>query len=316
MLIPKARGEFSEALFTAMRDPEQGFEGVHAAEVESAEDQHIALWALYELHYRGFDDANGDLEWHLEALRARARVELPFEADLRARFAPPPRERDMGRALFEYVAADDGPSLSSYIQRRAEREEALELLKEKSIFHLKESDPTAWSLPRLSTAPKASLAELLYDEYGAGNPNRLHAHLFGQGLAACGLSADYGAYIDEVSLEVLEENNAMSMLGLHRRLRAAAVGHLAAFEATSSIPSRRMAQGLSRLGFPEPIIGYYLEHVEADAVHEQLAVEGICAALVQREPELYEDVFFGAFICLDLSARFARRMLARWEVAG
>ena len=173
-----------------------------------------------------------------------------------------------------------------------------------------------WAVPRLPTAPKAALVELLYDEYGTGDPNRLHAHLFGRGLAACGLSDTYGAYIDEASLEVLEENNAMSMFGLNRRMRAAAVGHLAAFEATSSLPSRRIAQGLSRLDFPDEMVDYYLEHVEADAVHEQLAVANICATLIERDPDLHDDVFFGAFTCLDQAGRFARRMLTQWQVTA
>ena len=100
---------------------------------------------------------------------------------------------------------------------------------------------------------------------------------------------EYGAYVDEAPLEVLEQNNAMSLFGLHRRLRGAALGHLAAFEATSSMPSRRMAQGLQRLGLAEEMVDYYAEHVEADAVHEQLAVRDVCGALVEEEPEL-DDV--------------------------
>ena len=83
---------------------------------------------------------------------------------------------------------------------------------------------------------------------------------------------------------MLEQNNALSMFGLQRRLRGAALGHLAAFEATSSLPSRRLAQGLERLGFPDEMVGYYREHVEADAVHEQLALRDVCVALLRRNP--------------------------------
>ncbi len=123
------------------------------------------------------------------------------------------------------------------------------------------------------------------------------------------------AYIDDVPVEILELNNAMSLFGLHRRLRAAALGHLAAFEATSSLPSRRMAQGLARLELPPEMIAYYEEHVEADAVHEQLAVRTICGSLVAEEPQLVDDVVFGAFTCLDLEDRYAQRMLDEWAAA-
>ena len=111
---------------------------------------------------------------------------------------------------------------------------------------------------------------------------------------------------------MLEQNNAMTLLGLHRRLRAAAMGHLAAFEATSSLPSRRLAQGLRRLEMPESLARYYDEHVEADAVHEQLAVRAICVPMVEAEPHLQDDVFLGVFTCLDQEDRVARHLLDTW----
>ena len=72
-----------------------------------------------------------------------------------------------------------------------------------------------------------------------------------------------------------------------------------------------MAQGFERLGLPAELIGYYDEHVEADAVHEQLAVR-MCAHLAAAEPEVAEDIWFGAFTCLDLEDRFGRMMLGLW----
>ena len=167
-------------------------------------------------------------------------------------------------------------------------------------------------MPRVDDATKAALVELQYDEYGTGNPHLLHAGLFGRGLEACGLSPAYGAYVDDVPPEILEQNNAMTLFGLNRRLRGAALGHLAAFEATSSLPSRRVAQGLRRLGLPEEMAAYYDEHVEADAVHEQLAVRTICGSLLTAEPGLAADVFLGAYSCLDLEDRVAHRLLGEW----
>jgi hypothetical protein len=73
-----------------------------------------------------------------------------------------------------------------------------------------------------------------------------------------------------------------------------------------------MAQGLARLGLATEMVAYYEEHVEADAVHEQLAVRDICGSLVAREPALVADVFLGAFSCLDLEDRVARTLLAEW----
>ncbi len=315
MLLPKARGELSQALFDALRSDACDTGSLAHVQPTDRDDVQIALWALYELHYSGFEDVDDELEWDAGILGLRRSLERDFETELRARQPATALDGPFAEALFSFIAEHDGPSIAAHVQRRAEREQVLELLRHRSIYHLKESDPVAWVVPRLPTAPKAALVELQYDEYGGGNPNRLHAHLFALGLEASGLRADPYAYIDDVPVEILELNNAMSLFGLHRRLRAAALGHLAAFEATSSLPSRRVAQGLARLDFPPEMIAYYEEHVEADAVHEQLAVRTICGALVEAEPQLVDDVVFGAFTCLDLEDRYARRMLDGWDAS-
>ena len=59
---------------------------------------------------------------------------------------------------------------------------ALPAWRVRSVYHLKEADPSAWVLPRLTGPAKAALAELLYDEYGGGRAERLHAGLFARGM--------------------------------------------------------------------------------------------------------------------------------------
>lgn len=326
MQIPTPRGPFSERLATLLRgsldDP--GWVDLATTTPSGADDAQIALWTMYELAYRGFDGVADELEWHAPLLAARRVLERDLEARLRERYRPPgelPATGDgaggFAEAFFAYVGSYEGDSLSGAIQRTASREQVLTLLRVRSVYHLKEADPTAWAVPRLGPRPKAGLMAVQYDEYGCGDPNSLHSNLFARGMRACGLDPTYGAYVDEASAAVLEQNNTMTLFGLHRRLRGAALGHFAAFEATSSVPSRRIAQGLARLGMPAEMIAYYDEHVEADAVHDQVAVREICGSLLADEPQLLDDVFFGAFTCLDLESRFASERLASWvEVAA
>lgn len=310
MTLPRPRGPLTEALFEALRTGSTATIDLPA----SGDDAALALWVLHELHYRGFPGVDESLEWDPHLLRLRTRLEADLEARLRSRFSRP-EGLTFVDDVFDWIDEQDGPSLARHVHRDADRDQVVDLLRVRSIYHLKESDPVAWLVPRLGVRAKAALMELQYDEYGDGDPNRLHHHLYAEGMVASGLEPSYAAHIDVVPVEALEQNNALSLFGLHRRLRGAALGHLAAFEATSSLPSRRMAEGLRRLGFPEEMAAYYDEHVEADAVHEQLAVRTICAALLDEEPELEADVWFGAYTCLDLEARFARAMLARWGLA-
>ena len=313
MLIPTPRGELGEVVARAVRDASCDPRGV--APTHDA-DAALTLWTLHELHYRGFDDADDHAEWDPRLLTVRADLEAELEGRLRARFPGVAVDGDLAEAVFEMVEKFEGASVSTYVRRQATVEQVLHLLRVRSVYHLKEADPSAWVLPRLTGPAKAALTELLYDEYGGGRAERLHAGLFARGMSDAGLDPTYGAYLDEAPTEVLEQNNAMTLLGLHRRLRAAAMGHLAAFEATSSLPSRRLAQGLRRLEMPESLARYYDEHVEADAVHEQLAVRAICVPMVEAEPYLQDDVFLGVFTCLDQEDRVARHLLDTWGAAA
>jgi hypothetical protein len=287
-------------------------------DVVSDEDVAITLWTIYELSYRGFDDADERWEWDPDMLAVRLSLEAAMEAQLREETAAVvadgvTQDGDIAERLFNFIDQHEGPPLAGFLQRRATRTQMLEFLIHRSVYQLKESDPHSFVLPRLTGAAKVALAELQYDEYGAGRPQRLHSTLFAQTLDAVGLSSGYGDYVDRVPAVTLSVSNAMSLFALNRRLRAADMGHLAAFEATSSMPCRRIAGGLRRLEFGDAAADYFDEHVEADAVHEQLAIRGICAQIAADDPRLLEDVFFGAAACLSLEARAGDHMLRRWE---
>ncbi len=318
MKLPAPRGPISERVVWALRTgaaPDAAC--ALPKEVLTDDDAQLATWTMYELHYRGFEDVPGDREWDPDVVRLRGRLEERMEQELRAATAAATaagaRTGDVAQDLLTLVAGGQGPCVASFLQRHASREHVLDFLRQRSIYHLKESDPHSFVLPRIDGAPKVALAELQYDEYGAGHPARLHATMFAEALRACGLEPTYGAYVHEASPQTLAVNNVQSLFGLRRRLRGAAMGHLAAFEATSSLPCRRIAAGIARVGLPQTASAYFDEHVEADAVHEHVAVVDICGGLVAAEPQLYGDVLFGAAACLHLDALAGSALLQRWD---
>jgi hypothetical protein len=105
----------------------------------------------------------------------------------------------------------------------------------------------------------------------------------------------------------------MSLFGLHRRLRAATVGHLAIFEMTSSQPNRSYGKGARRLGIPAEATEFYDEHVEADSVHENIAAYDMAGGLARQEPELAGDILFGVRSLLVTESRFAAHLLDAWR---
>jgi hypothetical protein len=277
-------------------------------------DLQLALYMCYELHYRGFAGVDPAWEWSPTLLHLRALLEWVFLAGLR---------RDVGAIDPDRTAAAemdalstepvDGAGPSYWLRDNGTWEQMREYFVHRSLYHLKEGDPHAWAIPRLTGQAKASFVAVEFDEYGAGSGKRIHQQLFADLLAAAGLDSTYLAYLDRVPAESLAVVNLMSLFGLHRRLRGAAVGHFASTEITSPPGSRRLVEALQRLGAPADCTRFYREHVEADAVHEQVVRIDVVGDLVSKAPYLERDVVFGIRAHAVVEDRLADMMLASWK---
>ncbi len=279
------------------------------------DDLQLALYICYELHYAEWEGVDERWEWAPSLLAFRALLEAELQAGLDALVSASSREEceDVGGSLQRLVAVDSGPPLARYVETRASEEEFLELVVHRSAYQLKEADPHSWAIPRLTGEPKVALLEVQSDEYGGGNVERMHSVLFANTMAALGLDPSYGHYISQLPGITLATVNLMSYFGMHRRLRGALVGHLAVFEMTSSIPNRRYANGLRRLGHGPPATEFYDEHVEADAVHENIAAWDLAHGLARTEPTLAPDVLMGARALLALDGRWAQHVMDAWR---
>jgi hypothetical protein len=317
--VPEPRGETSAALLAALAGEPRRLPAIPLPEDDPlvGEDAGLSLYLAYELHYRGLPGIDDGWEWEPSLLALRGVLEQRFEAALRDRLGPPdaegPAPEAMDLALRAVIEADEAPSVSTHIERSAPLSHVLEFLVHRSAYQLKEADPHSWALPRLSGPPKAALVAIQADEYGGGRAERIHAELFARALAAVGLDARYGAYLDQIPGVTLATVNLMSLLGLHRRHRGAIVGHLAAFEMTSSLPNARYARGLRRLGFEGDPLAFFDEHVEADSVHENLAAVDLAGGLARQHPELGADIVWGARALIDVEGRWAGHLMDRWE---
>jgi hypothetical protein len=284
------------------------------------DDIQLALFVLYASAYGSLPQLDPALEWDPALVTTRRILEDAFELSLRETVPvpelPAATADAVSRSLFALAAADTGPSLSRYFAKKATEEQAQEMLIQRSAYTLREADPHSWAIPRLEGRAKAALVEIQSDEYGGGRPQRVHAELFAQAMRAAGLDDTYGAYIDDVPALTLASLNMMSMFGLNRRLVGAIVGHLAAYEMTSSIPCRLYADGLRRLGFDPDVAEYFDEHVEADAVHEQIAGRDLAGSLAEDHPELLPDILFGAAACLTVDGWAGARTLEAWSAGA
>jgi hypothetical protein len=317
--LPEARGPISAGLFAALEGPPDAAVDIDGIALPANplldDDLQLALYVLYELHYATVTGVDERWEWNPSLLAARAVLEEVFEQALAAAAGEPEYDgyEDVGTELQRLLAQDDGPSLSRYLEVQGTLAQMLEHVVHRSAYQLKEADPHSWAIPRLAGPAKAALLEIQFDEYGEGRSERMHSNLFADAMAGLGLDPSYGAYVPVLPGITLATVNAMSCFGLHRRRRGAIVGHLAAFEMSSSIPNRRYGNALRRLGFGPGVTAFYDVHVEADAVHESIAAWDLAGGLARAEPELARDIQMGARSLLALEGLWAEHLLGCWE---
>jgi hypothetical protein len=310
--LPSPRGPLSSAVEDHLRGtgPLPPDEEVAAAPVYG-DDLQLALYLCYELHYRGFAGVAADLEWDPELLRVRAALEDRFLTALRADAR---RHDGVDEALAGILVEPvDGTGVSHFLRDKGELWHLREYAAQRSLYHLKEADPHAWVLPRLWGRAKAAMAAVEFDEYGGGRADRVHARLFADLMTDLGLDTAYGRYLDAACAELLVTVNLMSLFGLRRSLRGALVGHFATVEITSSPGSRRLAEAMRRTGAGPAAEHFYDEHVEADAVHEQVVRHEVVAGLLEVEPHLAADIAFGVDATVFAEDRLGERLLADWS---
>lgn len=310
--LPPPRGPLSAAVAAGLRGTGPLPRPAEAGEADPyGDDLQLALYLCYELHYRGFADIGPEPEWDPDLLRVRAALERRFLSALRA---DTPGHESLDDALAALLVEPvEGSGVTRFLCAEGELWQLREYAAQRSLYHLKEADPHAWVLPRLWGRAKAGMAAVEFDEFGGGRADRIHARLFAALMTDLGLDATYGGYLDAACAEMLAVVNLMSLFGLHRGLRGALVGHFADVEITSSPGSRRLAEAMRRTGAGPAAEFFYDEHVEADAVHEQVVRHEVIGGLLAEEPELAADVAFGIDTTEYLEDRLARRLLSAWR---
>ncbi|MCZ4557541.1 hypothetical protein ABIC28_001900 [Rhodococcus sp. PvR044] len=315
--LPLPRGPISYALVTALSQGRRGSLNTfpHLGQSDAfGGDLQLALQICYELHYRGFEAVDPEWEWDPDLIRARGAMERRFLDRLRAEVSGgADAEGALASAAHE---PDGGAGASKYLLEHGTWDQMCEFLAHRSIYHLKEADPHAWAIPRLEGSVKCAFVAVEYDEYGGGRPERMHARLFEDLLRAAGLDHQYLGYLDDVPPETLATVNLMSLFGLHRNLRGALVGHFAAAEITTPPAARRMVSALKRMNAPSECVHFYAEHIEADAVHEQVLRHDVVGALLGQEPNLAGDVVFGIQATELVENRLSDHLTRHWRAGA
>jgi hypothetical protein len=314
--LPPVRGPLTEWLFDTLAGSARSVTAPRASWLGDPlgdDDTAMGLYALYELHYRGFEGVDDDWEWEPSLLAVRRELEGAFLDRLGEVAGGGEVPGDVEGGLYRIAAGGGGRSLSAHLAREGTLEQLREFVVHRSAYQLKEADPHTWVIPRLTGGVKAAMVEVQADEYGEGRERDMHQNLFALTMRALGLDARYGAYLDLLPAETLAAVNLISFFGLHRRWRGALVGHLALFEMTSVEPMGRYGQALRRLGFGAAARHFFEVHVVADAHHERVAAHDLAGGLAAQDPRLSADILFGARCAMAVESAFSEAVLSAWE---
>ena len=288
-----------------------------------SDDVQLALYLCYEVQYAGLPGTE-HLEWNVKLIDIRQTLERAFRTALdediarssAGRRSAPSSPYAVSATIAQLLDADDGPSLSRYMETTGTLDQMRDVIVHRSPYQLKEGDPHTAGVQRLNGRAKQILVQIQAGEYGADAPGRrTRAALFADTMCSLGLDPTPNAYLDVLPASSLAISNLISMFGLNRRWRGALVGQLAAFEMTSVVPMGRYAAGLRRMGAPDRARRFYEVHVMADAEHEVMAIEMVeqqCAL----EPATADDVIFGVQATLVVERWFAETLLRTWCMAA
>lgn len=323
--LPAPRGPVSAALLHLLRrrpwEVRVGdalwWDGL-LGEALADDDLQLALHCVYELHHRGLAGVPEEWEWQPDLLRARQEWEQLVLAALESEVGAPHslRQRGLEATVSRVVALgrrdDLTASPAEHLVREGTAEQLRELLVHRAPAELRAGDGYAWTLPRLSGEPKVALAELEAQTWGRGRLPLMRAELYRELLRSWGLGTGYGEHVDRLPGVTLLTTNLVTLLGLQRRWRGAALGHLACTEVMAPLATARLARGHRRLGGSEEGGRWFDEQLGAEPRREDLAATDAVGALLSAEPGLGGDVVFGAASARYVADLQAAHVLPRW----
>jgi hypothetical protein len=276
------------------------------------DDFQLALYLCYELHYR--DVANADLEWDPVLLSFRAELERVFVYRLRQFECPSSRGSGSLAASLDAMVEDVKVlDIGEYLELHATLDQLRAYCVHRSVSFLKCGDANSFGIARLKGGAKAAMAKIQFAEMGYGDASSMNSSHFAATMMALDLDPRHGAYVGHLPAASLAQMNLESLFGLHRRWRGALVGAVAVNKLSSVDLMDHCLHAMFRLDGSIAGANYFTNRMNSDAIHAFIARDQLVAGLVATDPEMSNDVLFGATAQLRLEENFERHALDAWS---
>lgn len=276
------------------------------------DDFQLALYLCYELHFR--DVARTDLEWDPTLLSFRAELERVFVYRLRQfDCASSAHSTALGVSLDELLESADNRGIGEYLELHATLDQLREYCVHRSASCLKSGDANSFGIARLKGGAKAAMAKMQFADMGYGDARSMNSTHFAATMMALELDPRHGAYVGHLPAASLAQVNLESLFGLHRRWRGALVGAVVMNKLSSVDIMDHCLHAMFRLDGSVAGANYFSNRMNADAIHAFIARDQLVAGLVATDPQIADDVLFGATVQLRLEENFARHALDSWS---
>ncbi|MFE8602011.1 iron-containing redox enzyme family protein [Archangium violaceum] len=193
-----------------------------------------------------------------------------LEAEFRGEW--PRTLAEFNTALKALLNSDQAsPSESSrFVAEVATREQFRSILSEYALDGLTEAQAMFAILPRLDLASQAPVMRILIDEFGCGNPARVHSTLYANLLAELEMPTALEAYLADRCAESFAFVNVYHWLTKRAPTVDYYLGALAWTEAVIPSSFQSYVQACERLQLQHH--QYFSEHVHIDAYHARDAL--------------------------------------------
>lgn len=315
-LIPWARGPLSAAVINALQRGPGAFgtaPPIDDVDVLLDDDFQLALYLCYETHHRDFNGA--DWEWDAELLSFRAQLEHSFEARLRdetSRWDHPSTPHVLERLDALYRGARTA-ELVTFVDEVGNLDQLRELCVHESVVHLHEDESHSLSLAHLTGEARGALADLQRIRRGHDQGSGGLAMLYGDTMVALGLDPSSGSYVEMTPGATLAMVNLASMFAFHRRFRGEFVGQLALWESSSAHSMQMVSGVLEKFGVGPEGRQFFDVYARVDPRDARIVADRIVPGFLAADPELANDVVFGATASVMLEGSFVTHVLAAWE---
>lgn len=245
-----------------------------------------------------------DLYDEVDKLKLEEQV-LQWEINqIRSLAALAPREPDKFIRWFEDLK-ENGPGQSSdffeWLSEHADLEQVAWFMKQEAASEMGFDDLVALTQVGFSLRAKMEMARNYWDEMGNGNEKAVHGVL----LNALTRELDLSPAIDmeEIVPESLALGNILLGFAINRRYAYHSVGALGVIELTAPKRTRRVYEGLKRLGVSVRGRKYHLLHSRLDMKHSEEWNKEVLFPLVSEDPSLIPFIAEGALTRLNAGAR-------------